>query len=481
MLSAPVCVLLYRPRRVWWLAMAVSVVASLTAAATLARVLSEGPFGYALGGWAAPWGIEYRIDALNALVALLVSVMSAVVLPFARLSVDREVPENKHYLFYCAWLLCLTGLLGILVTGDAFNVFVFLEISSLASYTLVSFGPSRAALTAAYRYLIMGTIGGTFFLIGVGFLYAATGTLNMADLALRLEPLRDSAVVQAGFGFIVIGLALKVAMFPMHAWLPAAYANAPSAVTAFIAATSTKVALYLILRFTFTVFGDQLSVDELGVDRILLTFGSVGVLVASLIAIFQQELKRLLAWSSVAQVGYMLIGVAVASVDGLTGSITLLFNHALMKSALFLAVGCVVYRIGTSSLESVAGLGWRMPWTFAALALAGLSLIGVPLTAGFVSKWYLVISLIDRGWWLIAVLLVLTSLMAVIYVGKIVEAAYFREPRAGTVADRAQEAPLLLVVPTWVIVVANYYFGIETSLTVGVGRVAAAGLLGVSP
>ena len=481
LVAAPACVLLHDPRRAWWLAFLVSALALAVAGSLLAVVIGAGPIVYSLGGWVAPWGIEYRIDALNALLLVLVCGVSVVTLVFARESVEREVSAERIYLFYTAWLLCLTGLVGIAITGDAFNVFVFLEISSLATYTLVAFGSDRRALAAAFRYLVMGTIGGTFILIGVGLLYEVTGTLNMADLAVRLEPLRDSPAVRAGFAFIVVGAGLKAALWPLHAWQPGAYAGAPSAATAFIAATSTKVAVYVLLRFAFTIFGVEFSFDVLGLTKALLALAVLGVFVASAIAIVQKDLKRMLAWSSVAQVGYMVIGIAAANMDGLSASVVHLFNHALMKGALFMALGCVAYRVGPVTMDSVAGLGRRMPWTFGAFALAGLSLIGVPFTAGFISKWYLLLAVLERGWWPLAGVIVVTSLMAVVYVGKVLEAAWFREPGQNTLAARAREAPVMMLAPLWLLVLANLWFGIETSLTVGVARRAAASLLGVSP
>lgn len=481
LMAAPACVLLHEPRRVWWLAFLVSVAASGFALALLFQVMGGGHISYAMGGWAAPWGIEYRVDALNALLLVLVSGVSLVTLVFARDSVERELPDDRIYLFYTAWLLCMTGLLGIAITGDAFNVFVFLEISSLATYTLVSFGAERRALSAAFRYLVMGTIGGTFILIGIGLLYGVTGTLNMADLAVRLEPLRDAMPVRAAFCFIIIGAGLKVAMFPLHAWLPAAYASAPSAATAFIAATSTKVAVYVMLRFTFTIFGVEFSFDTLALSKVLMVLAVLGVFVASMVAILQQDLKRMLAWSSIAQVGYMLVGIAAANLDGVTAAVVHLFNHALMKGALFMALGCVAYRVGGASMGSVAGLARRMPWTFGAFAIAGLSLIGVPFTAGFVSKWYLLSGVLANGWWPLALLLVVTSLMAVIYVGKVLEAAWFREPSPGSASDNAREAPIMMLAPLWALALANLWFGVSTEVPVDVARTAAAALLGLVP
>ncbi len=481
LMSAPACILVYRAARVWQLAILSSSACLVIAGALLARVLDQGVIHYQLGGWSAPWGIEYRIDSLNALLLVLISAASVICLLYARLSVKQEVEKSRVYLFYCLWLLCLTGLLGICITGDVFNVFVFLEVASLASYSLVSFGRQRAALSAAFRYLVMGTLGGAFILIGIGLLYALTGTLNMDDLSRRLPLLEHSMALRAAFAFITVGIGLKVALFPLHGWLPRAYCFAPSAATAFIAATSTKVAVYMLLRFSLSIFGVEFALDAMAMGKLLLALASVGIFVTSMIAIQVRDLKLMLAWSSVAQVGYMMIGLALGSVTGVTASIVHVFNHALMKSALFMVAGCVALRIGTTTIDSLAGLGRRMPWTFSAFALAGLSLIGVPFTAGFISKWYLLMGAVEQDKWLLAILLVVTSLMAVVYIGKVVEVAFFRVPTQGSLAARAREAPVALLTPLWILVIANLYFGVNTSLTVRVAEHATVALMGGAP
>ncbi|MFQ5936024.1 MAG: monovalent cation/H+ antiporter subunit D family protein [Acidiferrobacterales bacterium] len=476
LLSAPLCVILNNGRVAWLLSLAASWAAFIIAVLLLQQVLATGPISYEIGGWAAPWGIEYRIDTVSAFVLLIVSAIAAVVLPYAGRSVAREIPSERTALFYTAYLLCLAGLLGIAATGDAFNLFVFLEISSLSSYILISLGSDRRALTAAYQYLIMGTIGATFILIGVGLMYMMTGTLNMADLVQRLPEVAHTRTVRAALAFLTVGISLKLALFPLHLWLPNAYAYAPSMVTAFLAATATKVAVYMLLRFLFTVFGKALSFEAMLLHFILLPLALVAVFSASIVAIFQENLKRMLAYSSVAQIGYIILGISFASVTGLTAGILHLFNHALMKAALFLALGCVVYQLGSVHLRDVAGLGRRMPWTFAAIVIGGLSLIGVPLTVGFISKWYLVLAALEAQLWGVAVLVLLGSLLAAVYVWRIVEAAFFQPPPRR--ARAYQEAPLSLLAPTWVLIGANIYFGIDAELTVGVAQRAAEWLLG---
>jgi multicomponent Na+:H+ antiporter subunit D len=356
---------------------------------------------------------------------------------------------------------------------------VFLEISSLSSYALIALGRDRRALTAAYQYLIMGTIGATFFLIGVGLLYSLTGTLNIADLAARLPAAGATRTAQTAFAFIVAGIGLKLALFPVHLWLPNAYTYAPSAVSAFIAATATKVAVYVLLRVLFTVFGADYSFGEMRLTPILMALAMVGIVVTSLTALSQQDAKGLLAYSSIAQIGYMVVGLSLATTAGLTAAITHVFNHALMKGALFLALGAVAYRIGSTRIRALDGLGRAMPWTMSAFALGGLSLIGVPPTAGFISKWYLILAALAQGWWWLAGLVLATSLIAVMYVWKIVEAAWFRELPLEHAELR--EAPLALLVPVWVLTAANLWFGIDTRLSAGVAARAAEMLLGGAP
>ncbi len=479
LIAAPVCILLRRATLVWLFATVVCVLTFAISVVLLVQVMGGEPIRYELGNWVAPWGIVYVVDSVSALILVIVSGIAAVAMPFALRSAASEIEPDRLYLFYTMYLLCLAGLLGIAITGDAFNLFVFLEISSLSSYTLISLGRNRKALHAAFQYLVMGTIGATLYLIGIGLLYALTGTLNMADLAVRLAPLLDSRITLAAFGFIVVGLGLKLAMFPLHLWLPNAYTHSPSVVSVFLAGTATKVSLYALLRILYDVFGVRFDFEQQPMSALFAIVAVAGLVICSLVAMYQQNVKRILAFSSVAQIGYMLLGVAFATAAGLQASLLHIFNHALLKSGLFLAVGCLVLRTGSSQLANLSGIAREMPWTMAAFVVCGLSLIGVPATAGFISKWYLVSAAIEKGWWPFAALIVATSLLAVIYIWRVIEVAYFR-PASDRPAGSppATEAPLSMLVPTWIIAAANIWFGLDASAPAAITARAAKALMG---
>jgi multicomponent Na+:H+ antiporter subunit D len=460
------------------LGLAVSLACFGMACALLAQALG-GPLSYAMGSWPPPWGIEYRVDAASAFVALLVALMAVLVMPYCRRSIGAELGQDRQYLFYALLLLCLCGLLGMALTGDAFNLFVFLEISSLSTYVLIALGRDRRALTAAIQYLLLGTVGATFYVIGVGFLYLLTGTLNFADLAPRLAALPDNRAVVAALGFITVGIGLKLALFPLHAWLPNAYTYAPSAVSAFIAATATKVSIYVLMRVYLSVLGAGLVFGELRVGEVLVALSVAALFIASAVAIVQDDLKRLLAWSSIGQIGYITLGIGLATEAGATAALAHLFNHGITKGALFLLAGAMVLRVGGSRFSQVEGIGRTMPITTFAFVIGGLSLIGIPGTAGFASKWALLTAALEAGRPGLAAVVVLSSLLAVAYVWRFVESAYFREPPAGS--PEPGEAPVSMMAPALALTALVVAAGLYASPVLEVARRAAQALMGAQP
>ena len=461
----------------WWTAFIVTVIVTITSFGLVLNMISEGTTVYTMGGWDPPHGISLVVDTLNAPVLLLISAMAVLTIVYGMPATVAEVEPKKRAPFYAAFLICFAGLLGMVVTGDAFNVFVFLEVSSISTYALVAMGAARdrRALSASYNYLILGSIGATFFVIGLGFLYMETGTLNMADMGRILADLDGgSRVASVAFGFIVVGLGLKLAMFPLHTWLPGAYAYAPSMVTIFLASTATKAALYLLLRFSFTIFDPNFDYVGAVLRYLLVGVGVIGMIFASLQAIFQTDVRRTLAFSSVAQVGYMLLGIGLATAAGLAAGYLHLLNHAIIKGGLFIALGAFWYRFGITRIEDFEGLSKTMPLTMGAFTVSALSLIGVPFTAGFVSKVNLATAAADKGWWWAVAVIVITSVLAIIYMGRILLSAYFGDaPQIDGQAAKRNEAPMMMLVPMWILAIMSIAVG-SNILSLGDNFVGAA-------
>ena len=468
LLMAAICAVLPAARRLAWI-VALLVVSAVAGASIVVLDLQAalGTYVYEMGGWAPPHGISLYIDGLNAPLVLLIAAMAVFTMIYAGPAVEAEVQGKKAGPFYAAFLLCIAGLIGMVVTGDAFNVFVFLEVSSISTYTLVAMGANRdrRALSAAFNYLILGSIGATFFVIGVGFMYAETGTLNMADMRGILAELGGgSRVAQVGYTFILVGLGLKLAMFPLHTWLPGAYAHSPTPVTAFLASTATKAALYLLIRFTFFVFDPAYDYVAATLVLLVASLAVVGMIFASLQAVFQTDARRTLAFSSVAQVGYMLLGIGMVTAAGLAAGYLHIINHAIIKGGLFLALGAMWYRFGITRISDMAGLSRTMPITTAAFTVLAFSLIGVPGTAGFVSKLALAEAAAASGWWWAVAIIMIASILALVYMGRILMTIFFNPPPSvdGDVVAR-NEAPLLMLVPMIGLAALSVYIGIAGS------------------
>ncbi|EDM78584.1 NADH dehydrogenase/oxidoreductase [Plesiocystis pacifica SIR-1] len=437
---------------------------------------------YRLGSWPEQYGIGYTVDSLNAYVIFVVALIAFLATIYAKDSVIDEIVIDRHHLFYTVWMLAIAGLLGITVTGDTFNIYVLLEISSLTVYTLIAMGGERdrRALVASLKYLVLGSIGATFILLGIGYLLMLTGTLNMADMHAKLVEMHQAGelagnkTVMVSFAFLMVGLSLKMALFPLHLWLPNAYTYAPSSVSALVASTATKVGVYMTFRFVFTIYGG--GVFDSGEDlHFLALCASAGIVVSSFSAIRQVNVKRVLAYSSVGQIAYIVLGFSLANQDGVTASVIHIFNHAVIKGGMFMAIGAVALRMGGTSVDDIKGIGKRMPLTAAAFTVGGCGLIGVPLTAGFVSKWYLVVGTMQEGYWYLAFVVLLGGVLALIYVWRLIEMIWFHEPVDPD--KEVEEAPLSMLIPMWILIGASVFFGVNASWTADSAAAAARLLL----
>jgi multicomponent Na+:H+ antiporter subunit D len=427
--------------------------------AALSRALATGALYYELGGWAPPWGIVYVLDPLSGSMALLIGIIAVLVAVYTRPYL-HSWPPSRTGIFLSLFLLLVTGLLGIVVTGDLFNLYVFLEISSLAAYALLASGSIRSAV-ATFRYLIVGTIAATFYLLGVGYLYALTGSLNMADVATRLSDIGHSGAFAVAIAFIVLGLSIKSALFPLHGWLPDAYTYAPAPVIGFISAVMTKVSAYALFRVLYFVLRPTEPASQVLTG--LSWVAAVAILAGSLLAIAQRDVRRMLAYSSISQMGYIFLGLALGTPAALQGALLHVLNHAIMKGCLFLAAGGVQWRTGGYRLEDFTGMGRRMPLTMAAIVVAAISMIGLPPTAGFFSKWYLIQGAMEARAWMFVAVLIISSLLNAVYFFHWIEWAYLRQPASQPPLlspPPRQELPMQMLVPIWALATGVLLLGI---------------------
>lgn len=445
----------------------------------LLRVLTQGAYSYTVGNWNPPYGIELLVDHLSALMLLLISAVALIASVSSLKSAERELPGKEH-LFFTLYLILIAGLCGLVLTADAFNLYVLLEITSITSYGLIAMGKERAPL-ASFNYIIMGSIGACFYLLGVGYLYILTGSLNMADIAGLLQGLYGTAALATAFAFVLVGLGVKMAFFPLHGWLPNAYSLAPTGAGTMIAPLMTKVTVYLMIRVILTVFTPDYAFFHHPIVQSGIVWVAAGsILCASALALGQRDLRRMLTYILIAEVGYMVGGVWLANANGLTGAILHIVNDSLMTLCLFLAVAAISYRMGGTGFDRLQGIYRKMPVTMAAFTVGAFSMIGVPPTAGFFSKWYLILGAIDAGHWGFVAALVISSLVNAVLFFRIIEIGFFFAPGDAhghaTHQEEIREAPLQMLQPLIFTAIALIVVGLSTgSLVDNVIRLALPG------
>jgi len=431
----------------------------------LNHVLTVGPIRYWQGGWRPPWGIEYVIDAMNAY--LLVIVISIVILGliYSKKNVEHEIEERKHVTFYTLVQLMVAGLYGITVTGDLFNMFIWLEIASLTAYALIAVAGGRA-LRPAYNYVIMGSIGACLYIFGVCWLYSVTGTLNFADMRLLLPLVYDNRAVQMAFAMIVVGVMIKAYIFPLHLWQPDVYTYAPSTISSMMASVHVKVMFYILLRMFYSVFTLEFIRHYIGLDLLICWVAAIAILAGSIWAIKQRNLKRMLAYSSVSQMGYILLGVGLSPLSpwGLVGAVAHILNHAIGKGCLFMCAGAISQQEGLKDIRDFGGLGKKMPYVCAAFTIAALSMIGIPLTAGFASKLFLINASLDAAQYPFVAVLLLSGLLNLVYFWRVIDQMYFvkhKETENGVeVKEKGKSLPISMVVPILILAALCIVMGI---------------------
>ena len=421
--------------------------AVVCAALQLVQVVRGGAaLHYWLGGWKPPYGIEFVIDGINAPIILLVAVISFLTALYSCPFEETKTHTTTRVSLYYTTLACLAiGLLGMASTGDAFNFYVFMEITALAGYGLIAAGEGKGPI-AAFRYFLMGTVGASMYLLGVGFLYAQTGTLNMTDLTLRLNGNMDSPLVILAIGCMIVGFGIKMALFPFHGWQPAAHSYAHEGADPMIAGIMIKIPAYAMIRFFYGIFKGQGEALEYFL-LILSVLAVCGVLYGSLKALRYDVYNKLLAYSSIGQVGYIAMGIALGNYYGLIGALLHIISHAFMKSGLFYTSGALKFKYGIHNTPAMGQVYREMPVTGATMTVCALSMIGLPPFAGFFSKWYLALGAIQKGQYLFVAALILSSLLGAIYFFRLLEHVFMDPKKERRDKYPKAELPWQMLVP----------------------------------
>ena len=410
---------------------------------------------YNMGGWKAPWGIELKVDSLAALLMLVITGVSLPVALFAKGNLKKEVgSEERATRFYVLLLLLGGSMAGMALTNDLFNMYVLIEVSTISCCALVSARNHPRASEATFKYLILATLGSTFILGSIGFILITTGYLNMGFAHMELIQVWQNSpnVVWIAMSFALIGFGVKSALFPLHVWLPDAHSNAPTPASAILSGLAVKGYIICFLKVMYNVFGQDLMI-HFSMDRILILAGMIAIIAGSLFALAQDELKRRLAYSTVAQIGYLFLGLGLINEKGLTGMLFYLASHAVIKSSLFLASGAIISASGKKNISDLAGIGRKMPITMGVFTIGSLSLIGIPLLSGFVGKWYLLLGSLESGNILAAIVIILGSVLCAAYLLPIIRIAYFEKASDEELEDPALPQKIALIMLAVAVVV----------------------------
>lgn len=434
---------------------------SILALANLVTVLKRGTIVYAFGGWAAPLGIQWVDDGLASIVILTMSLLISIALVFGH-DAPSSTFRGREVYYHTLVLLLVSAMTGIVLAGDLFNVFVFLEVAALTGYALVGSAGGRS-LVSAFRYLILGSFGASLYLLGVSHLYVATGSLNMADLAARVPELLTSTAVVSGLIFIFLGLAIKMALIPLHGWLPDAYSHAPESVSPILASTITKIALIAWVRIMYSVVGASAEVGHVPVLVLLDELGAIAAVGGAFLALTQKEIKRMFAYGGISHVGLILIGVSLGNPTGFAGGVFYLINDAVMQAALFFLAGAAFFHYGVRTLDELGRVRERSPWVTGGLIVVAMSMIGLPPTGGFFGKWNIILGALESENYLAVFAVVASTLLTLAYFVRIFESALGeRGPEASPLS-----VPLSLKVSLGVVAAAVIALGVLSDPIMG--------------
>lgn len=441
----------------------------------LAAVTLRGEvLSYAVDGWLPPWGIEVVVDPLAALMLVVISGVCFCILVYSISSLGKEIPPGSIGWYYTAFLLLVTAMMGVAITNDLFNIYVFVEVATIAACALVVAKNSKAATEAAFRYLLLSTVGSGFLLFGICLLYLVTGHLNIAFVARELAGVHQQYpnLIWMALSFFLVGLGIKSALFPLHVWLPDAHSAAPSTSSAVLSGLVIKIYAVVLIKLFYQIFGQRL-LDETYMRHILLLMATAAIIAGSLFAFVQLDLKRRLAYSSVVGMGYIFLGIGLGSPLGLAAGIVHIFNHAIMKACLFLCAGAIYRQTREKYVNHLQGLGFEMPITMGAFTIAALSMVGMPLSSGFISKWYLSLGSIEAGQPLFVGLIILSGILNASYFLPLIWQAFFVVDRQQPKTFTLDALPFPMLAGQVALALAVLYFGVRPGFPLALAQKAA--------
>jgi multicomponent Na+:H+ antiporter subunit D len=438
----------------WLITLFTTIVLFLTAFFLL-LISGLNPMVYYFGNFMPPYGIEYKLDSLNIFFIIIVSFIAIITTLWSKASLLNEIGQSRARYFNSVFLLSLSGALGILITNDLFNLFVFLEVSALTTYILIAMTQNKKSALAAFNYLVVGTVSASFYVFGVGILYLLFGTLNAEDLIHKIYTYPNTPMLMLAIAMITIGIVIKIALVPVAFWLPSAYKTAPTAVAAFLSGTATKVAIYMFLKVVITVIGRDANVNLSVILNIILIMAIVSMFVGGIIAVKQYDLKLLLAFSSISQMGFIMLGFAMFNVEGISAGFFSILSHSLIKTGLFLCVGNLLYVFGSDSLKSLAGMGHKAPFSFFAIIFLSLSLAGIPGTSAFWGKLYLLISAFRSEFWYVGFFVIVASLLSFYYAWKIIYTLWLKDDGALKPIKHTIKIPLYMNISIAILIFLN--------------------------
>jgi len=426
-ISMPVVCLKHRH---WSKSISLTILAAmvLVSILNLHNVVNHGEVRYAFSGWTAPLGIEWVADGLASVILVLLSVLGLLGVVFTGPTSPKALGGRiVHY--YTLILLFFSALTGIVFAADFFNIFVFLEVAAISSYALIGVAGGRA-LFAAFRYLILGTIGASIYLLGVSYLYAVTGTLNMADMADKLPFLLGSKALVGGLLFIFIGLGIKMALVPFHSWMPEAYAYAPDSVSPIMASLLTKIVLLAWVRIIYWVLNASIAIFDIPILQLVAVLGALAAVIGASLALAQRDIKMMFAYGGVSHIGIILIGIGQGNQTGFVGGIFYLLNDAVMQAALFFIAGVAFYQYGVRTIDDLGRVGKQAPWLTGSLIVVALGMIGLPPTGGFFGKWNIILGALEASNYVSVAAVLLSTLLTLAYFVKLFE-GIFRQTSTG--------------------------------------------------